>query len=307
MPEAAQGLAAAMAGDALITIAMPVYNADRYLRPAVLSILRQTMPRWRLIIIDDGSSDGAVDSIRDLCDPRIEILRDGSNKGLAARLNEAIDLARSPYFGRMDQDDISYPERLARQLEMLERNPELDLVTVRCLAIDGDDELVGVAPCALTHEAICARPWLGFYLVHPTWLGRTEWFRKHRYASPGPYFCEDQELLLRSFRTSRFATSAETLFAYRVRDRINWSKSIRTRKTLLGLQLAHFAKERNPVFACFSLAAYCGRVVLDSLQAVIQGFGATGSLRHTAARPDDEARARWESVRQSLRGVETQG
>ena len=54
--------------------------------------------------------------------------RDGKNKGLAARLNECIDLARGKYFARMDQDDVSYPERFARQIEVLQYDSRLDLV-----------------------------------------------------------------------------------------------------------------------------------------------------------------------------------
>lgn len=78
----------------LVTIAMPIYNAGSDLRPAVLSILQQTFPDWELLIIDDGSSDGAAEGISDIRDSRIRVLRDGLNRGLAARLNEAIDLAR---------------------------------------------------------------------------------------------------------------------------------------------------------------------------------------------------------------------
>jgi glycosyltransferase involved in cell wall biosynthesis len=130
----------------LVTVAMPVFNAGRHLRPAVISIILQTFTDWELLVIDDGSSDGAVDDILDLDDARIRILRDGSNRGLAARLNEAIDLARGHYFARMDQDDISYPERLARQVDMLEQSPALDLCAVRCAAINFENELVGALP-----------------------------------------------------------------------------------------------------------------------------------------------------------------
>ena len=92
---------------------MPVYNAGKYLRLAVLSIVRQTFTDWELLIVDDGSTDNALQGIADIDDARIRILRDGKNKGLAARLNECIDLARGKYFARMDQDDVSYPERFS--------------------------------------------------------------------------------------------------------------------------------------------------------------------------------------------------
>jgi glycosyltransferase involved in cell wall biosynthesis len=275
---------------------MPVYNAGRYLQPAVASILQQTFPYWELIIIDDGSTDRAVEGISDLHDARIKVLRDGMNKGLAARLNEAIDLARGRFFARMDHDDISYPERLAKQLTLLEQRPEIDLCAVRCVAIAGGDELVGIMPFSLTHEAICAKPWLGFYLPHPTWLGRVEWFRRHRYASPAPYFCEDQELLLRSYSVSRFACTPEILFAYRVRSKINWFKSFRTRINLLRLQLCCFSASGSYAFCVLALAAAVGRVVMDSFSALAQSFGGPGYLRYDAVAIEEDETRRWQAI-----------
>ncbi len=284
----------------LITIAMPVYNAGAYLRPAIVSILQQTIADWELLVIDDGSTDGAVDAIGDLRDSRIRILRDGRNRGLAARLNEAIDIARGRFLARMDQDDISYPERLATQLAMLEQNPELDLVVVRCLAIDAEGEAVGTMPVALTHDALCAKPWRGFYLPHPTWFGRIDWFRRHRYAAPGPYFCEDQELLLRSYRESRFASIPEILFAYRVRDRVNWDKLVKTRKTLLGLQVRQFVTARQFGFAGMASATFVARIVMDGLGALVRVCGGEGLQRYRAMAPGVEELRRWRDVSNHL-------
>lgn len=289
----------------LVTIAMPIYNAGRYLRPAVNSIVQQTFADWDLIIIDDGSSDNATETIRDICDPRIRVLRDGANRGLAARLNEAIDLARGEYFARMDQDDISYPDRLARQLAMLEQNPELDLVAVRCVAIDADNELAGALPFALTHDEICTSPWRGFHLPHPTWMGRITWFRRHRYATPGPFFCEDQELLLRSNRESRFATVPEFLFAYRVRAEINWRKTVRTRKTLLAIQLRQFLAMRQFYFCVLAVIAFITRVSMDSLNVFAQGFGISGIQRYHAAVDTNES-LRWRAISHQLAMTGTQ-
>jgi hypothetical protein len=289
-----------MAETPLATVAMPVFNAGRFLRPAVLSIIRQTLTDWELLIIDDGSTDGAVDSIADIDEPRIIIVRDGENKGLAARLNEAADRARGKYFARMDQDDVSYPERLQRQVAMLESDPAIDLCAVCCVTINTNDELTGTLPRALRHEEICAKPWLGFYLPHPTWMGRIEWFRCHRYASPGPYFCEDQELILRTFRVSRFATLPETLFAYRMRDGINWSKSIRTRNTLLGAQVRCFGRDRNVLFMLLSLLAYCERFATDTSSAVMQYFGRPDVRLHKYQPANDDDLSRWNAVRRSV-------
>lgn len=252
---------------------MPVFNGGQHLRRAVLSIIDQTFRNWELLIIDDGSTDTAFESLADIRDSRIRILRDGSNKGLAVRLNEAIDLARGQYFARMDHDDVSYPDRFARQIALLENNPDLDVVSVRAITISDDNELVGNLPGPLTHREICAKPWLGFYFPHPTWIGHTTWFRTYRYATPAPYFCEDQELLLRSYTGSRFATVDQVLFAYRLRNRINWIKQAKTRWALFNLQWRFFVHSRQFNLALLSMAAFVGRIASDFLKVTRQTLG----------------------------------
>ena len=247
----------------LVTVAMPVYNAGKDLRLAVMSIVKQTFTDWELLIIDDGSTDNALQVIADIVDPRIKILRDNKNCGLAARLNEAVDMARGRYFARMDQDDVSYPERLAHQLIALQNNPMLDLVATRAVTIDENNQAIGLFPFAISHEEICAQPWRGFYFPHPIWMGKIEWFYKHRYAIPGPYFCEDQELLLRSYCDSRLATLDEILFAYRIKSKVDWQKLTKTRSTMLVVQLRYFASLNQWHLMLLATLAFINKLTSD--------------------------------------------
>lgn len=254
----------------LVTIAMPIYNAGPYLRMAVLSMVQQTYQNWELLLVDDGSTDSALQSIKDLLDPRIRIFQDRINKGLAVRLNECIDLAKGKYIARMDQDDVSFPERLARQVAMLEESSLLDLIATRAITINEVGDITGEYPCALSHHDICARPWLGFYLPHPTWMGATAWFRRYLYTVPGPYFCEDQELLLRSFRDSQFGTVDEVLFAYRIRSAVSQKKLAKTRHAVLECQLRAFIANRQWLFLVLSIGVYVARVFKDSATQLIK-------------------------------------
>lgn len=222
-----------------ISVAMPVYNGGDDLRVAVASVLAQSFTDWELILIDDGSTDGVLDTL-DLSDPRIRLVRDGRNFGLAARLNQAIELARGHFFARMDADDVSHPERFARQVAFLDSTPEVDLLGVRSVVIDWSGRVVGDMPFRATHSEICAAPWRGFYLVHPSWMGRTAWFRRHRYADPAPYYCEDQELLLRTYTESCFAALPEALFAYRTSGSLPWAKLRRARRAFRQVEAAHW-------------------------------------------------------------------
>ena len=255
----------------LVTVAMPVFNAGKYLRLAVLSIVNQTFTGWELLIFDDGSTDNALQDIADINDARIRILRDSNNRGLAVRLNECIDLARGKYFARMDSDDVSFPERLARQVEALQNDPKLDLVAARAITIDENSTATGLFPYSLSHDEICARPWRGFYFPHPTWLGKIEWFRKYCYTVPAPYFCEDQELLLRSHRESRFGTIGEVLFGYRISGKTNWQKLAKTRRTILKMQLRHFMEKHQWRFALLAAAFFVAKLSSDLLKRIL-GF-----------------------------------
>ena len=265
---------------------------------AVLSIIQQTFQHWELLIIDDGSTDNAMQDIADIIDVRIKVFRDGNNHGLAARLNEAIDFARGTYFARMDQDDVSFPDRFARQIEALQNDPRLDLVAVRAVTVSVEDQVMGLLPYAITHEEVCARPWMGFYFPHPTWMGRIEWFRKYRYTVPGPYCSEDQELLLRSFASSRFVTIPEVLFAYRIRKKINVRKHFFTRFTVLKFQLRYLFAKLDLFQALLSILVFVGRIFSDLLKHFISVFGLSNVFR---PRPvEAQLLTRWEEVRKAL-------
>ncbi len=198
----------------LVSVVLPVYNAGLTLPQALASIQLQTFRDWELIFIDDGSTDDCTVGFSS-SDDRIRVVRDGRNLGLAARLNQGIDLARGKYLARMDSDDVAYPSRLERQIEFLDRNPNIDLAGTKAIVFRDEGHPVGLFPFRATHAEICARPWNGFYLPHPTWMGRIEWFRRHRYTIPEVVRAEDQDLLLRTYDSSRFACVDEILFGYR--------------------------------------------------------------------------------------------
>lgn len=284
----------------LVTVVLPVYNAGKHLRLAVLSILEQTFSNWELLIVDDGSADNALKDIVDISDARVHVFWDGENKGLAARLNEGIDLARGRYFARMDQDDISHPERLARQLASLQDDKLLDLVGVHCLTISENNEIVGILAGQESHEDICVRPWLGFHLPHPTWMGKTSWFREYRYTLPEPYCCEDQELLLRSHAVSRFHIVPEFLLAYRVRDRLDLKKAWRTRRTLHKFQRKYFFNNAQYLYMVLASASFFLRVVRDILVLAKQVGSCKVSKHSTRVAISYADAASWRQIIQHL-------
>jgi len=206
---------------------MPVRNGSAYLSLALQSVFAQTISDWELIVVDDGSDDNTLGCARELLEGRpSQVIADGKRLGVWARLNQALDVASGKYVARMDADDVMYPERLERQLAYLEQAPGTDLVGAQMLIIGLDGEVLGERRGPLAHEALCRRPAAGFRLFHPTYFGRSAWFKRWGYRCN---LSEDQDMLLRSYRTSRFANLDEILLAYRVRPQLDLSRAVRGR------------------------------------------------------------------------------
>jgi len=203
--------------DPLVSIGMPVYNCGQTLHLALRSLLFQTYTNWELILIDDGSTDNTLEVIRKYHDSRIRLVADNLHRGLSVRLNQAIQTSHGKYFGRMDGDDIAYPERLAKQVAFLEAHPTVDLVGTWVLVFNQQGQAVGKRAGPALHEQICRSPHSGFPIAHPTFLGKLAWFRHYCYDE-NALKAQDQDLLLRSYRYSHFANLQEVLLAYREED-----------------------------------------------------------------------------------------
>ncbi len=109
----------------LITVFMPVYNGQRFLREAVDSVLSQSFSDFELLIIDDGSTDQSGEIIRSYSDPRIRLVSNRGNLKLPCTRNRGLELARGKYLANMDCDDVSLPDRLLIQLRYLESHPDV--------------------------------------------------------------------------------------------------------------------------------------------------------------------------------------
>ena len=227
-----------------VSVLLPVRDGARTLALAMLSVLQQSFGDFELLLLDDGSVDASPDIALRFGDPRVRLLRDGMKQGLAARLNLGIDAAAGRYIARMDADDVCFPDRFAHQVERLDADSSLDLLACRALIFDDSGAATGLSPHRLSHEALCAQPWNGFYLVHPSWMGRAGWFRRYRYQTPGLARAQDQELLLRAYPDSRFAVLDEILLGYRMGP-IALRKILSARRCLLAAQISRFTQRRQ--------------------------------------------------------------
>lgn len=279
-------------GYPLVSIGMPVRNCQATLRMAVHSILAQTYPYWELLLIDDGSLDNTLRIAQSFADPRIKVHSDGKNRGLPARLSQAIAMSQGEYFARMDGDDVAYPRRLERQVSFLEQHPDVDLVGAWVIVFGRAGIPLGKRAGPDTHTAICARAWAGFPIVHPTYVGRLRWFRKYRY-NEALLKSQDQELLLRSYRFSRFANVPEILLGYH-EESVHLKKILTGRWFFAQVLAREFWRQKQPGLAVRAVLEQALKALLDCIAV---GSGLNYRLLRHRAQPITEAERReWERV-----------
>ena len=282
----------------LISVALVVRNGENTIALAVRSVLAQTYEIWELLIADDGSRDRTVARIQGFKDGRIRLLPHPESRGLAFRLNELIDMSLGKYLARMDADDFAFGDRFARQVRFLEEHAEVDLLGCGTINFEGDGRIAGKSRVVARHEEICARPWRGFPLYHPTWMGKTEWFRKNRYAVHLRR-AQDFDLLLRAYRTSRFSCLEEPLLGYRV-ERLTMGRQSRSRRNVC-LALLHHGLLQHDVRCVWGVGEQALKFLLDSF-AIVTGLRYR-LLRHRALAITESERAAfnaaWATLHQS--------
>ncbi len=158
-----------------ISVLMPAYNAAKYIEEAINSVLNQTFIDFEFLIIDDGSTDNTADIIKEYSDSRIKLVQNEENKGLIFTLNKGLDLAQGKYIARMDADDISKPQRLQKQFDFLEANPNVDILGTAFNFLDTIYEIHHPE----YNEDIRIKLLDDNAFAHPTVMMRTESLRKN--------------------------------------------------------------------------------------------------------------------------------
>jgi glycosyltransferase involved in cell wall biosynthesis len=198
-----------------ITVLMPVYNCELYIKEAVESILNQTCSDFEFLIIDDASTDKTVSIIKSYQDSRIQLIEKPLNTGLTNSLNLGLRLARGKYIARMDGDDISVPERFAKQITFLEANPDV----VLCGAwfnIVGSNKLVKVPE---HHDAIKLALLRGNCIAHPTVMMRKEILDEFSISyEEQKEAAEDYDLWVRLLMLGKLHNLQEVLLGYRMHN-----------------------------------------------------------------------------------------
>jgi glycosyltransferase involved in cell wall biosynthesis len=141
-------------GFPLVSIAMPVYNAEKYLKQAIDSVLGQTYPHFELIMVNDGSSDRSKEIILSYSDIRIRYFENELNLGIAKTRNKCIQNSTGQYIAVLDNDDIALAGRLEKQVEFLESNTDYALCGSFYDIIDANGSIVNKMKLPVTNKEI---------------------------------------------------------------------------------------------------------------------------------------------------------
>lgn len=200
----------------LVSVVLPVYNGAADVSRAVASILAQTYDNFELIAIDDGSKDNSYSILQSISDPRLRFFRQ-ENMGLAATLNRGITLARGRYIARQDQDDLSHPDRLAKQVAFMEANPECALLGTSADIWVGDQPAVRSHDHPTEHGLLCFDLLFNNPFVHSSVMMRRDAVLTigGYTADPSRQPPEDYELWSRMARQYRVANLVDRLLVYR--------------------------------------------------------------------------------------------
>ena len=203
-----------------VSVLLPVFNAEPFLRQAIESILAQTVDDFELLIVNDGSTDGSLATIELMAarDRRIRF-ESRENRGLVATLNELLERAASPFIARMDADDVAAPQRFARQLAEFQRDDRLLAIGSDVWSIDSAGRRLMTIRMPHGHQEIDEHTMQvvnGWGMCHPSMM-----FSARAFELVGRYReefwpAEDADLVLRIAEKGRLANLAEPLLSYRV-------------------------------------------------------------------------------------------
>jgi glycosyltransferase involved in cell wall biosynthesis len=203
--------------NSLVSVLMPVYNAEKHLADAIESILNQSFTDFDFLIINDGSTDSSEEIIFSYLDSRIRYIKNETNLKLIKTLNKGIQLCTGKYIVRMDADDISQPERIQKQVAFMESNPEFGVCGSWFEAFgDVNNKIIQYKE---THDEIITKMLYQCHFCHPSIIIRKEVFEDNvMYFDENYPHAEDYDFYLKVSKKWKLYNIQEALVKYRIHE-----------------------------------------------------------------------------------------
>lgn len=217
-----------------ISVLMPAYNAEKYIAVAIESILNQTFTNFEFIIIDDCSSDKTWGIIKEYSqkDFRIIPLKNDKNVKISKTLNIGIEAARAKYIARMDADDYSYPERLEKQFNYMENNPDIVISGGNIEICDENLFFLNVRKYNYNDQDIRKKIFMYSPFCHPAVIFKTNEIKKINMYNTKYNSAEDYDMYFRIGNLGKFGNIPEIILKLRTRESSISQKNSREQEKL---------------------------------------------------------------------------
>lgn len=194
-----------------VSVILTVYNRASMVRDAIDSLLAQTFTDFEIVVVDDGSTDGSVDLIKSIDDPRIRLIAHERNKGTPTARNSGLEAATGEYIAWLDSDDLARPKRLERQVAYLDANPSIAMVGTLVGAIRANGRRRWTRQSRpLSHDEIVSMLQFRTPMLQSSIMGRAEILKQYPYRLEFPV-CQDLDMFIRLTRDHRVANMPEVL------------------------------------------------------------------------------------------------
>jgi glycosyltransferase involved in cell wall biosynthesis len=203
-----------------VSVIIPVYNGERFLREAIESVLAQTFRSYEIVCVDDGSTDGSKNILKEYA-TRLRVIEQ-ANAGQSAARNVSAMQSRGAYLAFLDQDDCWYPDKLSRQVAVLDRQPDVVVVHCNVDTMDEDGRTMRVGQTVADLTSSLDSP-LGRLIEEPLILPSAMMVRRECFERAGMFDSElrgfeDYDLVARLKRHGRCVLIEESGLRYRVHE-----------------------------------------------------------------------------------------
>ncbi len=222
-----------------VTVLVPSYRHGRFIERTLRSVLAQTAPDFKLLVVDDGSPDDTVAAASAVADERLEVRVNEENLGLGNSVLAALRSVDTPYVALLNSDDLFHPERLARCVPLLDEDDGAQVVTTDLLLIDEQDRALTTDDTSLVFDGVQVFNWVHWYadnlpdappkerlfeeLLQRNFLAtssnlvaRTEWLLGKEHLFQGLKYCLDWQIFLDAAIEGSLRHIPEALAGYRL-------------------------------------------------------------------------------------------
>ncbi|MDP2637598.1 MAG: glycosyltransferase family 2 protein [Candidatus Levybacteria bacterium] len=223
----------------LVSILMPAHNAEAYIKYAIESIINQRYKNWELICINDSSTDKTQDILKKYqkLDSRIKVYKNSVKKGIGFSLNLGLKYAQGKFIARMDADDISFPERISKQVEFLTKNKRVVACGGQVAMINSKNEIFAYKYFPTNSKALYKMIMKLIPLQHPTIMARSKVIKNYKYDTTLEV-AEDVDMLFYLLSKGEINNLEDVIYQYRKHN--NSNSYIHVKKTFYTTFISRF-------------------------------------------------------------------